>query len=306
MKNKYLYASVKSPPPVHKKRINISIDRMQKITKKIESSIDTQDITKFNKWNEIIKKENARTKFKMFFENALRKTINLPDDMFFDFLLYKTISLISTTEINKLISTSINNNLISKYEIIKKVLAEDFYNYDCFKSNPLSRWYRESFNHDFKKVLELTSYEKIRFFCDELHINKINSIDMTNELFKQLKPEDREKSYLINLTKSLQNNHLVDIEYFFFALTNEFELSLENREILIKQGLKEKVINFPGTLGSIMNSLNPASLGILMPTEIKLNSAGEFFKSLLEKHDLKIKLEQMPTEKMKSTKKIKI
>lgn len=304
MKNQYLYAPPKKVRPVAtKKRARFSIERLQKLTVKIKSAIKTKDVVKFNKWHQFIVKEEVEYKFNTLFFSGCMEAVKEQDPIFFEFILTKTVNLLNPDNIRRLILDCVNSHNNDNYDVIKKVLKSEFYKNTYFIDS-LKSFYREGFNHDLENIFKLNTYSQIKGFCDNLHINKINNIDMTNELFKKLKSEDREKSYFINLTKSLQNNALEDIQYFFLELTSEFGLSEENKDKLITQGLKEEHIKLPGLMGEMLNLL-PNS-GIYMPTVLQLTKGGELFKTLLQKYELKTKLEGLNQNEEKSSRKLKL
>lgn len=299
-----MYAPTKKVSPVvSKKKADFPMERLQKLTTKIKNAISEKDTVKFNKWHELIKKEDVEYKFNMLFFNACKESARENESDFFEFMFVKTVNLLTIDNISTIIFNCVDMKKTNTYDFMKKILGSEFYKNTYF-SNALNSFYREGFNHDLENVFKLNTYDQIKDFCDNLYLNNINNIDMTNELFKKLKSEDREKSYLINLTKSLQNNTLEDIQYFFLSLTGEFGLSEENKDKLIKQGLKEESIKLPGLVGEIFNIL-PNS-GIPMPKVLQLTKGGELFNGLLEKYNLKVKLEEMNQNKEKSSRKLKL
>lgn len=272
----------------------ISYERLEKITSKLEKSIASKDIESFRKWYRFVKKELIDGYFYPLLVKHLNILAKNSDICFFSSLLRETKEDLKEDFLFKILPKILQERNIDCYKEIKEVFGNEFYMSKYFEISLtyslIGNFYMHKFNYDFENILKLHSYDKIHNFCNFIHLNGVEDESMTNILFSNLLPEERTVSLEKNLIKSIQNSNIKDIEFFYIKLIKEYEVTSSLKDKLLIASLHSSIVK---------GSKNNDDLKHLIAGGLKedmLSVGGIFFKSLLEKIELKDRLEKLSSK----------
>lgn len=286
----------------------IPYERVIKITEKLEKSMKNQDRELFSKWYSIAKKEKEEKYFNSVFIKHLKKIAINSDNNFFNFLIKEVKDEFKTENLKEIILKIIESGQVENYKTLKDVWGGNFYNDDFFAKKTYTRlissYYVNKFSYDFENILDLHNKGDIYNYCETFHLFEIESKEMMNALLNRLSDSDRTSCLLNNLKKSIKSDKEDSIEYFYLKLVNDCNMNKDMRDDLLifslVQSIRKKDDNFNLSYQQKKKEdqeheikLKEIVNGAL--TDKMLTSGGQFFKSLLDKVELKEKLEFLHT-----------
>lgn len=286
----------------------IPYERVIKITEKLEKSMKNQDKELFNKWYSIAKKEKEEKYFNSIFIKHLKEIAIKPNNEFFNFLIKEVKDEFKNENLKDIILKIIESGQVENYQKLQDVWGENFYNDDFFAKKTYTRlissYHINSFSYDFEKVLDLHNEKDIYNYCEAFHLFKIESKDMMNALLNRLSDSDKASCLFNNLKKSIEGNKEDRIEYFYLKLLNDCEINKDIRDDLLisslVQSIRKKDDNF--NLSYQQKKKEDQKYNLKLKEIVNgdlidemLTSGGQFFKFLLDKVELKEKLEALHT-----------
>jgi hypothetical protein len=284
----------------------IPYERVVKITEKLEKAMKTQDKELFNKWYSIAKKEKEPKFFNSIFIKNIKEMASKPNNDFFNFLIKEVKNEFKTENLRDVILRIMGSNQVANYHAIQEAWGKDFYNDDFFQSKTasslISSYYIHGFSYDFENILNLTKVNIIADYCKSIHVDEIEKKDMVHLLFNKLPLAEKTLSLAHNLQKSIENNKPENIEFFCFKLVNECKINKDLRDELLIASLVQSIRKKDETLymsykqkkeaEEYKAQLKEVVNGSL--TDEMLTSGGQHFKFLLDKIELKEKLDLLP------------
>jgi len=267
---------------------DISYERLEKLTSKINKSIQLQDIGLFKKWYAYVEKETKPGVFKEIFANEAVNFINKNNHEFFDILIDKGHVYFSADNWKRIFNRIFEHQSYRSYDIVEKHIKERMYTLPFFKENIIYKFYIYKFNYKFDDLLSRQEPEHKFGYFNVLHLNGLQDLKMTETLYQTLTPEEK-KSALENNLKSLisDKNNLQDIAYFFHKLHNDFEIDKTTQQTILVHGL----LRFKD-----VSSLNKYEKNRFIKSELQkdvlsypqeeLGSGGKMYADLLGKYIL--------------------